>query len=137
MPDWTTRQIPDQRGRVFVVTGANSGIGLEAARELSGAGASVVLACRSAKKAEAAAASIRRSFSNAELEILPLDLADLASVQSFAKQFAQNHSRLDVLINNAGIMAIPRHETVDGFEMQFGTNHLGHFALTGLLFEHL
>jgi NAD(P)-dependent dehydrogenase (short-subunit alcohol dehydrogenase family) len=134
---WAHADVPSQRGRTIVVTGANSGIGLEAARTLAGAGAHVVLACRDPRRAETAAAEIRGAHPGAELEILPLDLASLASVRDFASAFSARHPRLDVLVNNAGVMAIPRRTTADGFEMQLGTNHLGHFALTGLLMPRL
>ncbi|HEY4827875.1 MAG TPA: oxidoreductase [Solirubrobacteraceae bacterium] len=129
---WTAADIPDQSGRVAIVTGANSGLGLATARDLARAGATVVMACRDEAKGERAAASIRASIPNAALEVAPLDLADLASVRSFAAQAAA-HERIDLLINNAGIMAAPRRLTKDGFESQFATNHLGHFALTGLM----
>jgi NAD(P)-dependent dehydrogenase (short-subunit alcohol dehydrogenase family) len=132
---WTGADIPDQTGRTVLITGGNSGIGYEAAAALAGAGATVVSACRDAAKAKAAADSIRARFESASVETLPLDLASLASVRDCAKAFADRHNALDVLINNAGVMAIPRRTTADGFEMQFGTNHLGHFALTGLLLE--
>ena len=134
---WTHDQIPDQSGRTIVVTGANSGIGLEAARALAAAGAHVVLACRDPGRAGAAQSAVRESAPGASCEALPLDLASLASVRDFAKGFADRHARLDVLVNNAGVMAIPRRTTADGFEMQLGTNHLGHFALTGLLLPRL
>ncbi|MBV8219113.1 MAG: SDR family oxidoreductase [Solirubrobacterales bacterium] len=127
---WTVADIPDQRGRVAVVTGANSGLGLATARELAGAGARVVLAARSPGRGDAAAASIVAAVPGAELESAVLDLADLDSVRAFA---GSAPARVDLLINNAGIMAAPRRPTRDGFESQFGTNHLGHFALTGLL----
>jgi NAD(P)-dependent dehydrogenase (short-subunit alcohol dehydrogenase family) len=131
--NWTTTDISDQSGRVAVVTGANSGLGLATARELARAGAQVVIASRSTAKADRAAASIRGSVPEAALEVTPLDLADLSSVRAFAEGYVGAGSRLDLLINNAGIMAAPRRLTKDGFESQFGTNHLGHFALTGLL----
>ena len=131
--NWTTTDISDQSGRVAIVTGANSGLGLATARELARAGAQVVIASRSAAKGDHAAASIRASVPNALLEVAPLDLADLSSVREFAAGFAASDRALDLLINNAGIMAAPRRLTKDGFESQFGTNHLGHFALTGLL----
>src|SRR5215475_13155894 len=134
---WTHADVPLQRGRTIVVTGANSGIGLEAARTLAGAGARVVLACRDPRRGEAAAAELRAANPGAELEVLPLDLASLASVRDFASALSARHARIDVLVNNAGVMAIPRRTTADGFEMQLGTNHLGHFALTGLLIERL
>ena len=117
----------------IIVTGANSGIGYEAARAMAAAGAQVVMGCRDLDKAAEAAAAIREVQPSASLEILELDLADLGSVRSFARVFAGKHDALHVLCNNAGVMAIPRRETVDGFEMQLGTNHLGPFALTGSL----
>ena len=129
--------LPDARGRVAIVTGGNGGIGLEAARMLAQKGARVLLACRSREKTEAALAELRSSVPGGEFESRPLDLADLASVRAFASAFLDAHSRLDLLVNNAGVMAIPRRETADGFEMQLGTNHLGHFALTALLLERL
>ena len=128
--DWTAADIPDQHGRVAVVTGANSGLGLVTARELARAGARVVLAARSTGRGDAAAASIVAAVPGATVEPAVLDLADLESVRVFA---ASAPARVDLLINNAGIMAAPRRLTKDGFESQFGTNHLGHFALTGLL----
>ena len=130
---WTAADIPDQSGRVAIVTGANSGLGLATARELARAGARVVIASRSAAKGDQAAASIRGSVPDAALEVASLDLADLSSVRAFAEGYVGAGSQLDLLINNAGIMAAPRQLTKDGFESQFGTNHLGHFALTGLL----
>jgi NAD(P)-dependent dehydrogenase (short-subunit alcohol dehydrogenase family) len=130
---WTSADIPDQRGRTAIVTGANSGLGLATARELARAGATVTLACRNAGKGEEAAGRIRAAVPGASLEVASLDLADLGSVRDFAARAADRHERLDLLINNAGIMAAPRRLTRDGFESQFGTNHLGHFALTGLL----
>ena len=122
---WTPSDLPEMAGRTIVITGANSGIGLEAARALAGRGAAVVLAVRSVRKGTAAAATIAGSVRVAEL-----DLADLASVRRFASEF---EGSIDILINNAGVMAPPLTRTADGFELQFGTNHLGHFALTGLL----
>jgi NAD(P)-dependent dehydrogenase (short-subunit alcohol dehydrogenase family) len=132
---WTATQIPDQTGRIAIVTGANSGIGLITARELARAGATVVLACRNTDKAQAAGIEIGAKTPSANLEIAALDLSSLDSVRSFAQRFPHDH--LDLLINNAGVMAPPRKQTVDGFELQFGTNHLGHFALTGLLIERM
>ena len=120
-----------------VVTGANSGLGLVTSRELARAGAFVVLASRDTAKGERAAAEIRAAATGAELEVAPLDLADLGSVRAFADKVAAERGQLDLLVNNAGVMAPPRRLTKDGFESQFGTNHLGHFALTGLLLEPL
>ncbi len=134
---WTADQIPDQRGRVAVVTGANSGIGLVTARELARAGARVVLACRNAEKGAAAAREIAAAAPASEVEVAPLDLASLASVRLFADWFPAEREGLDLLVNNAGVMAPPRRLTADGFELQFGTNHLGHFALTGLLLDRM
>ncbi|MGZ4182511.1 MAG: oxidoreductase [Solirubrobacteraceae bacterium] len=130
---WTSADIPDQTGRLAVVTGANSGLGKSIARELSRAGATVIVAVRNTDKGDQAAADIRREVASADLSVQRLDLADLASVREFAQQFAADHDRLDLLVNNAGIMAPPRRLTADGFESQIGTNHLGHFALTGVL----
>jgi NAD(P)-dependent dehydrogenase (short-subunit alcohol dehydrogenase family) len=131
--NWTTTDISDQTGKVAVVTGASSGLGLVTARELARAGARVVLAVRNTTKGDRAAAAIRSQAPGAELEVRQLELADLESVWEFASAVAAAHERTDLLINNAGIMAAPRRLTKDGFESQFGTNHLGHFALTGLL----
>jgi NAD(P)-dependent dehydrogenase (short-subunit alcohol dehydrogenase family) len=136
-PAWSTSDIPDQSGRVAIVTGANSGIGFEAAAALAAKGAHVILACRDGAKAKAALDAIRARQPDASLESQSLDLASLASVRAFADRVLADHARLDLLVNNAGVMAIPRRTTADGFEMQFGTNHLGHFALTGLLVERL
>ncbi len=137
MPPWTTADIPDLAGRTAVVTGANSGLGFESALALARSGADVVLACRDQAKGSAALERINRSVTDATASIAPLDLADLASVATFATDFAKDHDGLDILLNNAGVMAIPRRETADGFEMQFGTNHLGHFALTAHLLDSL
>jgi NAD(P)-dependent dehydrogenase (short-subunit alcohol dehydrogenase family) len=131
---WTTDQIPDQRGRTAVVTGANSGLGLATARELARAGASVTLACRSTDRGATAAREIEAAVpGGAAVEVAALDLGSLASVQAFAERFLAAHEGLDLLINNAGVMAPPRRVTADGFELQLGTNYLGHFALTGRL----
>jgi NAD(P)-dependent dehydrogenase (short-subunit alcohol dehydrogenase family) len=126
---WTAEDMPDQGGRRVIVTGANSGLGLSTARELARKGAHVVLACRNVHKGEAALAEVGGT---ATLE--PLDLADLGSVRAFAQRRTEP---VDLLVNNAGIMAPPEGRTEDGFELQFGTNHLGHFALTGLLLDRL
>jgi NAD(P)-dependent dehydrogenase (short-subunit alcohol dehydrogenase family) len=137
MSGWTEEQTPDQSGKTFIVTGANSGIGYEASRALAAKGATVILACRSLEKGRAAIESIRAATPDAKVVLERIDLGDLASVRSFAAKFLKEHGKLDVLINNAGIMAIPRVMTKDGFETQIGTNHLGHFALTGLLLGRL
>jgi len=132
---WTPRNIPDLTGKVAIVTGANSGIGFETAKALAEKGAKVILACRNLDKANLAAKEIRSMVRKAKLEIIQLDLADLASVRKFADTFKSKYGSLDLLINNAGIMIPPLTKTADGFEVQFGANHLGHFALTGLLSE--
>ncbi len=137
MSAWSANQIPDQSGRLGVVTGANSGLGLETARALAAAGATVVITARDRAKGEAARERITAETPGAAVEARVLDLAALESVRGFAAGIAADHPRIDMLINNAGVMMPPRGETVDGFELQFGTNHLGHFALTGLLLEPL
>src|SRR4051812_36317838 len=131
--DWSEADVPDLTGKVALVTGANSGLGLETARALAAKGAHVVLACRGETKALEAMKAIREKVPYAKLEFLSLDLSDLATIRSAAAEFAMRHERLDLLINNAGLMTLPYGKTRDGFEMIFGTNHLGHFALTGLL----
>lgn len=133
MSKWTASNIPAQSGRTALVTGANSGLGFDTALELARHGARVVLACRSKDKTEAAMAAIRAQVPEAQLEFLPLDLSDLASVRAAAAGFTARNQKLDLLINNAGIMAVPLARTRDGFEMQMGTNHLGHFAFAGPL----
>jgi NAD(P)-dependent dehydrogenase (short-subunit alcohol dehydrogenase family) len=131
---WTSDDMPDLTGRVAIVTGANSGIGLQAARQLAAHGADVTLAVRDVERGETAAALIRGWAPGCAVSVGRLDLADLSSVRAFAAEWSAAHpGGLDLLVNNAGIMAVPRFETPDGFEGQFGTNHLGHFALTGLL----
>ncbi len=132
---WTTDSLGDLTGTSALVTGANSGIGLAAATALAGAGAHVVLACRDAQRGEAALAAVRDAAPHASAVVRRLDLADLVSVRELAATLPPElpQGRLDVLVNNAGVMAIPHRRTADGFEMQLGTNHLGHFALTGLL----
>ena len=134
---WTAEQIPDQSGRLAVVTGANSGLGLVTARELARRGAHVVLACRNLGKGEGARRAIETRAPTASVEVAELDLASLESVRGFAERLRSEHGEIDLLINNAGVMATPHRRTADGFEMQFGTNHLGHFALTGLLIDRL
>jgi NAD(P)-dependent dehydrogenase (short-subunit alcohol dehydrogenase family) len=134
---WTTADMPSLKGRIAVVTGANSGLGLHTTVGLARAGAEVVMACRSPDKAAQALAQVRTEAPGARVEVLPLDLASLASVRAFAEGFKAKYPRLDLLVNNAGVMAIPYAKTKDGFEMQVGTNHFGHFALTGLLLDAL
>ena len=134
---WTADQIPDQTGRRALVTGANSGLGLVTARELARAGATVLLACRDTAKGEQAETRIAAAVPQADVSVWELDLADLGSVRALAQRYGAYHDLLDLLINNAGVMAPPRRTTMDGFESQFGTNHLGHFALTGLLLARL
>jgi len=130
---WTTADMPEMSGKVIIVTGGNSGVGYEAAKEFARKGAQTILACRNMDKAQAALAMIKAEIPAAAAEIMELDLASLASVQQFAADFKAEYERLDVLVNNAGIMMVPYQTTEDGFESQFATNHLGHFALTGLL----
>lgn len=132
---WNQDHISDQSGRVAIVTGSTSGIGLEAARVLATKGATVILAARNRVKGEATLNAIKASAPEAGVRYMELDLSDLASVQSFADRFKGAFSRLDLLINNAGVMVPPYAKTLDGFELQFGTNHLGHFALTGHLID--
>lgn len=134
---FTEQDIPDLSGQRVVVTGANSGLGFETARALAARHAAVVMACRSVERGGAARERILAAHPAAELEVACLDLASLASVRAFSRDFCARHRRLDVLINNAGVMAMPRARTEDGFELQLGTNHFGHFALTGLLLERL
>ncbi len=130
---WSVEDIPDQSGRTAVVTGANGGLGLETARALAAAGAQVVMAARNRAKATEAEVAIRRGAPDAALEIVELDLGSLASVREAAAQILTSHEAIDILVNNAGVMGIPERQTADGFEMQFGVDHLGHFALTALL----
>lgn len=133
--DWTKKDIPDLTGKIIVVTGANSGLGLECSKTFAGQGATVVMAVRNMDKGEAARSEILDLHPEASLDLMKLDLGNLESVRGFASAFMANYDRLDILLNNAGLMAIPRQETADGFEMQLGVNHLGHFALTGLLLD--
>ncbi len=133
MAPFTVDDIGDQTARTAVVTGANSGLGLETSAALAAHGADVVMASRSAERLAAAASEIRRRHPGASVSTITLDLASLESVRAAAEEILATHEHLDLLVDNAGVMAIPRATTADGFEMQFGTNHLGHFALTGLL----
>ncbi|MEV0456546.1 SDR family NAD(P)-dependent oxidoreductase [Catellatospora methionotrophica] len=134
---WTAADVPDQTGRVAVITGANTGIGFEAAKVLAARGATVVLACRNPDRAGDALARLTASNAVARVEFLRLDLTSLASVREAAAELRARHSEIDLLINNAGVMWTPRSTTADGFELQFGTNHLGHFAFTGLVLDRL
>ena len=134
---WTATDVPDQSGRVVIVTGANTGIGYEAAAVLAGKGAHVVVAVRNLVKGKEAVDAITRSQPGADLALQELDLSSLASVRAAADALRTAYPRIDLLVNNAGVMYPPKQTTSDGFELQFGTNHLGHFALTGLLLDHL
>ncbi|MFC8127634.1 oxidoreductase [Streptomyces sp. NPDC057302] len=140
MTGWNASDIPDQSGRTAVVTGANSGIGYVTARELARRGARVILACRSEERGTRALGLLLSEVPSAEVEFRRLDLGDLSSVREFAESYDRDEAGgggLDLLVNNAGVMALPYRQTVDGFESQFGVNHLGHFALTGLLLPRL
>ena len=137
MPAWTFDDIPDQTGRKVIVTGANTGIGLETARALARKGAHVTLACRSLEKGKAALHSIASDAPAATALLEQLDLSDLDNVAAFAERYAARHDRLDLLILNAGVMVPPASKTAQRFELQFGVNHLGHFALTGALLQRL
>ena len=134
---WTSVDIPDLMGKIVIVTGANSGIGYEAAREFTRKGAEVIVASRDPIKAERSILKIKEEIPGAKLEFIELNLANLDSVRKFAEKFKSKYNSLDILLNNAGIMLIPFGKTVDGFENTVGTNHLGHFALTGLLMDRL
>ena len=133
---WKAIDMPDQSGKIVIVTGANSGTGFEAIKAFARKGAHVVMACRNLEKAEKAKSKIINEIPSASLEIIELDLSDLSKVRSFVVSFRNSHDSLDILCNNAGIMIVPKRiETVDGFELQLASNHFGHFALTGLLFD--
>ena len=134
---WTRDDMPDQQGRLAVVTGANTGLGFETAQVLAGRGASVVLAVRDIDKGKRAAARIAGTAPGADVTVQPLDLTSLDSIRATADELGAAQPRIDLLINNAGVMFPPRQTTRDGFELQLGTNHLGHFALTGLLLEQM
>ena len=133
MKNWTTADMPDLSGREAIVTGANTGIGFETAKGLAQKGAHVTLACRNPEKGQAALKRIQSELGEAAASLEQLDLADLKNVEAFARRYTEGHSRLDLLILNAGVMVPPESETAQGFELQFGVNHLGHFALTGAL----
>jgi NAD(P)-dependent dehydrogenase (short-subunit alcohol dehydrogenase family) len=134
---WTAAQVPDQSGRIALVTGASAGLGLETAKVLAAHGARVVLACRDIAKAERAAEPIRAQAGRAGVHVVRVDLASLASVRQAANQIRSTYPRLDLLVNNAGVMDVPYQRTEDGLELTLATNHLGHFALTGLLLDRL
>src|ERR1700719_797650 len=134
---WTSDEVPGRQGRLAVVTGANTGLGFETARVLAARGASVVLAVRDIEKGKRAAARIAGAAPGANVMVQPLDLTSLDSVRAAAAELRATHPRIDLLINNAGVMFPPRQSTRDGFELQLGINHLGHFALTGLLLEQM
>lgn len=134
---WTTVDIPKLTGKTIVITGANAGLGYESALALADKGAHVIMACRNPQKAATAQADLLARSPHASVELAALDLSSLASIRAFAEAVKSKHNKLDILINNAGLMAIPKAKTADGFEMQFGVNHLGHFALTGLLLDRL
>ena len=134
---WTEADVPDQSGRTAVITGGNSGIGFEAARVLATRGARLILGCRDRGKAHDAVTRIRAAATGADVRVVPLDLASLESVRAAAGQIRSTCERIDLVVNNAGVMMPPYGRTTDGFELQFGINHLGHFALTGLLIDRL
>ncbi|MFB6159860.1 MAG: oxidoreductase [Haloferacaceae archaeon] len=137
MTEWTADDLPRMDDRTVVVTGANSGIGLAATRAFARAGATVVMACRDVGRGDDAAGDVRADVPDADLDVRACDLADLGGVATFADGVCRDYEALDVLCNNAGVMAVPYRETADGFEYQFGVNHLGHFALTGRLLDRL
>ena len=128
--NWTTESIPDQKGKIVIVTGSSSGIGYEAAKVLANKNAKVIIAVRNLTKGEIAKSNIEGQNKNADVEVMKIDLSDLASVKSFAEEYKNKYSKLDLLINNAGVMIPPYSKTINGFELQMGTNHFGHFALT-------
>lgn len=134
---WTTKDIPDMQGKTILITGANSGIGYEAASALAVKKAQVVMACRNMEKGQRAMQQIMEEYPQAKVDLMEMDLSSMDQVRAFAADFLAKYPRLHVLINNAGVMATPFRHTADGFELQFGTNHLGHFLLTGLLYERL
>jgi NAD(P)-dependent dehydrogenase (short-subunit alcohol dehydrogenase family) len=135
MTKWTTADIPDQTGRTAVITGANTGLGYETAAALAAKGAHVVLAVRNLEKGKEAARGIEQATPDAQVQLQELDLTSLESIREAAEELRTKHDQIDLLINNAGVMMTPKSTTKDGFELQFGTNHLGHFAFTGLLID--
>ncbi len=134
---WTSDNIADQSGKIVIVTGSSSGIGFEAAKVLADKGAEVIIAVRNEKKGNNAVEKIVACNKKAKVKMMIIDLANLKSIHAFAENFKNNYNKLDLLINNAGVMIPPYSKTTDGFELQFGTNHLGHFVLTSLLFDKL
>lgn len=132
---WTIENLPDLHSKVIIVTGGNSGIGFESVAAFASKGAKVIMASRSLEKAANAINKIKKRFPSADIKAMELDLANLKSIKNFAVKFNKEYSSLDVLLNNAGIMSVPYCHTIDGFEQQMGTNHFGHFALTGLLLD--
>jgi len=133
--NWNKENIPDLSGKIIIVTGGNSGLGYESVKAFAEKGAEVILACRDLEKGKMARAEMMQTIMNGKIEVLPLDLMDLNSVKNFISLFRKNYGQLDILLNNAGIMTTPYFLTNDGFEAQLGTNHLGHFALTGQLID--
>jgi NAD(P)-dependent dehydrogenase (short-subunit alcohol dehydrogenase family) len=133
--NWTAENIPDQKGRIAIVTGSSSGIGFEAARVLANKNAKVIIAVRNLEKGKIAVEKIKTQNTNADILVMQLNLADLNSVKQFTEEYKMKFDKLDLLINNAGVMMPPYSKTSDGFELQMGTNHLGHFVLTALLFD--
>ena len=132
---WNVQSAPRQNGKFAVITGANSGLGYYTAMNLASLGADVIMAVRNTEKGESAASEIRKEIPLAKLHVLPLNLADLSSIRNFAVEYKKKFKKINILVNNAGVMMCPFQKTAEGFEMQFGTNHLGHFALTALLFS--
>jgi len=134
---WTEKNLPDLTGKTIIITGANSGIGFSTTKYMSAKGATVIMACRNPEKAKKALQSIKNENPGVKLEFIPLDLSSLASIEKFAEAFKEKYPSLDILINNAGMCQTPELKTKDGFEMQIGVNHLGHYALTGRLMDRL
>ena len=132
---WSEKDIPDLTGKIIIITGANNGIGFENSKQFARKNATVIMACRNLEKGQKALNTVKKKVPSAKVELMKLDLANLYSIKEFVSEFKQKYDKLDILLNNAGIMMIPYSKTVDGFENQIGTNHLGHFALTAQLFE--
>ena len=132
---WTYDDIPDQSGKIFLITGANSGLGFSATRALASHGATVIMTSRSIQKGNEAAEEIKKEFPETKLDVMQLDLASFQSIKNFASQIKSKYLKINGLLNNAGVMQPPRRETEDGLELQMGTNHFGHFLLTGLLLD--